>query len=125
MHIPISLALEQLDLPVSHADADWVEYLDIIDTNPDTILNPYPQDPTPLQILTYTGVATEVPYQNSNPQPGCAGNDVRQQILVVFYQMNEKALWNPANPGDGIYNEAMETYTSQATIPIPHVTTSH
>ncbi len=108
-------------LQVGWRDTDGDNILDIIDTNPDTILNPYPQDPTPLQILTYTGVATEVPYQNNNPQPGCAGNDVTvNKIMVVFYRI-DGGLWNPANPGDGIYNEAMETYTF-TTIPLPHGT---
>ncbi|HWR27097.1 MAG TPA: PKD domain-containing protein [Candidatus Thermoplasmatota archaeon] len=108
-------------LQVGWRDTDLDNILDIIDTNPDTILNPYPQDPTPLQILTYTGVATEVPYQNNNPQPGCAGNDVSiNNIMVVFYRI-DGGPWNPANPGDGNYDEAMETYTF-TTIPIPHGT---
>ncbi len=107
-------------LQVGWRDTDGDNILDIIDTYPETILNPYPQDPTPLQVLTYTGTATEVPYLNNNPQPGCAGNDVTINSVVVVYYRVDGGLWYPANPSDGNYDEPMEPYTF--VIPLPHGT---
>ena len=100
-------------------DTDSDTILDIIDTNPDTILTPYPQDPTPLQTLTYTGSATEVPYPNNNPQPSDPGNDVTvNEILVVLYRI-DGGTWMPTIPSDGSWNQPMELYTF-TTIPLSH-----
>jgi hypothetical protein len=106
-------------LQVGWRDTDGDNILDIIDTCPETVLNPYPQDPTSNPILIYTGSANEVPYQNNNPQPGCAGNDVTiNNIMVVLYRI-DGCPWSAANPSDGIYNQPMEIYTF-TTIPLPH-----
>lgn len=106
-------------LQVGWRDTDGDTIMDIVDTNPQTVLNPYPQDPTPLQILIYTGSATEVPYPNNNPQPYNPGNDVTvNRISVVLYRC-DGGPWNPATPTDGLYNQPMELY-SLTTIPFPH-----
>jgi hypothetical protein len=106
-------------LQVGWRDTDADNILDIIDTNPDTILNPYPQDPTPLQTLVYTGSATEVPYPNNNPQPSNAGNDVTvNKIMIVLYRI-DGGMWTAATPSDGLFNQPMELYTF-TTIPLPH-----
>ncbi len=108
-------------LQVGWRDTDGDNILDIIDTNPETVLNPYPVDPSPLSTLSYTGTATEVPYPNNNPQPGCAGNDVTiNKIACVFWRF-DGGVWSPANPSDGIYNQAMESYFF-TTVPLPHGT---
>jgi PKD domain len=108
-------------LQVGWRDTDGDTIQDILDTTPETVLNPYPQDPSPIPTLTYTGIATEVPYPNNNPQPGCAGNDVTiNNIACVFWRFDGGA-WNPALPSDGLYNQAVETY-SFTTIPLPHGT---
>jgi hypothetical protein len=108
-------------LQVGWRDTDYDTIQDIVDTFPETVLNPYPQDPTPNQVLTYTGTATEVPYLNNNPQPGCAGNDVSiNKIMVVLYRI-DGGYWYAAAPSDGAYNQPIETY-SFTTIPLPHGT---
>jgi len=106
-------------LQVGWRDTDSDTILDIIDTNPNTILTPYPQDPTPLQTLVYTGSATEVPYPNNNPQPSNPGNDVTvNEILVVLYRI-DGGTWMPTIPSDGSFNQPMELYTF-TTIPLSH-----
>ncbi|PNX45935.1 MAG: hypothetical protein BV459_07450 [Thermoplasmata archaeon M11B2D] len=106
-------------LQVGWRDTDSDTILDIIDTNPETVLNPYPQNPTPNQILTYTGSAAEVPYPNNNPQPSNAGNDVTiNHILFVFYRI-DNGTWNTATPSDGLYDSAVENYTF-TTPPLTH-----
>ncbi len=85
-------------LQVGWRDTDGDTIQDIVDTFPETVLNPYPQDPTPNQVLTYTGTATEVPYPNNNPQPGCAGNDVSiNKIMVVLYRI-DSGYWLRSSP---------------------------
>lgn len=108
-------------LQVGWRDTDGDNIPDIIDTNPETVLNPYPVDPSPLPTLSYTGTATEVPYQNNNPQPGCAGNDVTINKIVCVFWRFDGGVWSPANPSDGIYNQAMESYFF-TTVPLPHGT---
>ncbi len=106
-------------LQVGWRDTDYDTIQDIVDTFPETVLNPYPQDPTPLQILTYTGTATEVPYPNNNPQPGCAGNDVSvNKIMMVLYRI-DSGYWYAAPPSDGAYNQPIENYQF-TTISLPH-----
>jgi hypothetical protein len=52
-------------------DTDGDGILDIVDTFPDTALNPYSPDPSHDFTLTYTGSATVDPYPNNNPiRPG-------------------------------------------------------
>jgi hypothetical protein len=106
-------------LQIGWRDTDGDNILDIVDTNPQTVLNPYPQDPTPLPVLPYTGSATEVPYPNNNPQPHNPGNDVTvNRISVVLFRC-DGGPWNPAVPSDGAYNQPMELYQF-STIPFPH-----
>jgi hypothetical protein len=106
-------------LQVGWRDSDGDTIQDIVDTFPETLLNPYPQDPTPNQVLTFTGSATEVPYPNNNPQPGCAGNDVTvNKIMVVLYRI-DNGYWYAAIPSDGIYNQPMENYQF-TTMPLLH-----
>lgn len=108
-------------LQVGWRDTDMDTIQDIVDTFPETILNPYPQDPTPLQTLTYTGTATEVAYPNNNPQPHNPGNDVSiNKIMVVLYRI-DGGYWNAAIPSDGFYNQAVENYMF-TTFPLPHGT---
>ncbi|MCU0850240.1 MAG: hypothetical protein MUC80_03070 [Candidatus Thermoplasmatota archaeon] len=108
-------------LQVGWRDTDGDTIQDIIDTFPETVLNPYPQDPSPIPALSYTGIATEIPYPNNNPQPGCAGNDVTiNNIACVFWRFDGGG-WSTAAPSDGLYNQAVESY-SFTTIPLPHGT---
>ncbi len=106
-------------LQVGWRDTDMDTIQDIVDTFPETVLNPYPQDPTPLQTLTYTGTATEVPYPNNNPQTHNPGNDVSiNNIMVVLYRI-DGGYWNAAIPSDGFYNQPVENYMF-TTFPLPH-----
>ncbi|MBN1860474.1 MAG: hypothetical protein JW840_03330 [Candidatus Thermoplasmatota archaeon] len=106
-------------LQVGWRDTDMDTIQDIVDTYPETTLHPYPQNPTPNPVLTYTGVAREVPFPNNNPQPSNAGNDVSiNKIYVVLYRF-DAGYWSAATPSDGVYNQPIENYTF-TTIPLPH-----
>ncbi len=108
-------------LQIGWRDTDGDNILDIVDTNPETFLNPYPQDPCPNPVLSYTGSATEVPYPNNNPQPGCHGNDVTiNNVACVFWRFDGGG-WSTASPSDGNYNQAVESYMF-TTVPLPHGT---
>jgi hypothetical protein len=108
-------------LQVGWRDSDMDTIQDIVDTFPETMLNPYPQDPTPLQTLTYTGTATEVPYPNNNPQTHNPGNDVTvNKIMVALYRI-DGGYWNAAIPSDGFYNQPVENY-GFTTFPLSHGT---
>lgn len=98
-------------LQVGWRDTDYDGILDIVDTNPDTTLNPYTPDPTSNTTLTYTGSATVVPYPNNNPQPSNSGNSVTiNKITKVEYRVDGGA-WIGAIAVDGLFDEPVETFT--------------
>ena len=106
-------------LQVGWRDTDMDTIQDIVDTYPETTLNPSPQNPTPNPVVTYTGIGRVVPYPNNNPQPSNAGNDVSiNKIYVVLYNF-DGGYWSAATPSDGVYNQPIENYTF-TTIPLPH-----
>ena len=98
-------------LQIGWKDTDGDGILDIIDTNPDTNLNPYSPDPTSSTTLTYTGHGIVVPYPNNNPQISASGNDVTiNTISNVEYRVNS-GTWQNANPVDGSYDSDKEHFT--------------
>lgn len=105
-------------LQIGWRDTDMDNIPDIIDTYPETTLTPYSPNPTSNPILTYTGSATVVPYQNQNPQPHNPGNDVTiNYIAIVNFRINS-GTYIGAPPVDGVYDEPVEDYTF-TTNPLP------
>ena len=98
-------------LQIGWKDTDGDGILDIIDTNPDTNLDPYLPDPTTNTTLVYTGYGIVVPYPNNNPQISASGNDVTiNTISNVEYRVNS-GTWQNANPVDGTYDSEKVHFT--------------
>jgi PKD repeat protein len=90
-------------------DTDGDGILDIIDTFPDTKLNPYFPDPTTNTILIYNGSVTVVPYPNKNPH-GTGRNVTINTIKNVQFRI-DGGPWINATPIDGAFDEPLENFT--------------
>ncbi len=90
-------------------DTDSDGILDILDTFPDTKLNPYFPDPAQNATLVYTGSVTEIPYPNNNPYG--TGRDITINTIVNVQFRIDTDTWNNANATDGVFDEATEAFT--------------
>jgi len=100
---------------VGWRDSDGDGIQDIVDTFPDTVLNPYSPDPTTNTTLTYTGTVTEIPYPNNNPYipppPRTGRRDVTiNTIIGVIFRVDGGA-WTNATPDDGAFDESEESFS--------------
>jgi hypothetical protein len=98
-------------LQVGWRDTDHDNIHDIIDTNPDTTLNPYSPNPTTNTILTYNGLATVVPYPNNNPQPSNSGNSVTINTVSNVQYRIDGGTWANAQATSGSFNGPVENFT--------------
>ncbi len=103
-------------LQVGWRDTDGDGILDIIDTLPETTLNPYTPDPTANHVLSYTGRAWDVAYPNQNPQPSNPGNDVTINIIVMVLFRIDSGTLMPTIPTDGIWDEWQEDFRFNTTM---------
>jgi hypothetical protein len=94
---------------VGFLDTDGDHKADILDTFPETTLNPYTPDPTTDPTPTYTGSATVQPLTNNNPHG--PGNDVTTNTIGGVEFRVDGGTWMYVNPDDGNYDEAVETFT--------------
>jgi hypothetical protein len=90
-------------------DTDGDGLLDIVDTFPNTVLNPFFPDPTSTQILTYNGTATESPYPNQNPY-GSGRSITINTITRVEFRI-DGGNWTNAIPEDGGFDESEENFS--------------
>jgi PKD repeat protein len=90
-------------------DSDDDDIHDIVDTFPNTELNPYSPDPTSSIALTYVGTVTEVPYPNNNPYG--TGRDITINTITGVQFRIDSGTWINANATDGIFDEATEDFT--------------
>ncbi len=88
-------------------DGDGIQ--DIVDTFPDSTLNPYLPDPSHNFTLTYTGSVTVNPYPNENPLG--PGEDVTINTITNVQFRIDNAAWLDANSTDGFFDEATEDFT--------------
>ncbi len=88
-------------------DGDGIQ--DIVDTYPNTILNPYSPDPTYTGTLTYSGSVTETLYPNNNPY-GTGVDLTINTITLVQFRIDHGA-WLDATAGDGVFDEETESFT--------------
>jgi len=93
-------------------DTDGDGILDIVDTVPDTTLNPYLPDPTSHSTLTYTGSVTVTAYPNHNPSFWWheRRNITINTITNVEYRI-DNGPWMNAMAVDGAFDEAQEIFT--------------
>jgi hypothetical protein len=96
-------------LQVGWKDTDSDKRPDILDTFPETSLTPYSPDPTSDNTPTYTGSATVQPLTNQNPHG--QGNDVTTNTIAAVEYRVDGGTWTWADPTDGTYDSAVESYT--------------
>lgn len=89
-------------------DTDEDGIHDILDTFPDTTLEPYAPDPTNETTLTYYGSATVIPYPNSNPFG--SGRSVTLNTLVAVEFRVDGEVWQSAVSNDTMFNEPEEIF---------------
>jgi hypothetical protein len=89
------------------SDGDGIQ--DIVDTFPDTFLNPYEPDPTNEVVLTYRGNATVIPYPNNNPYG--TGRDVTIVTIGNAQFRVDYGNWMDTISADGAFDEAEEDFT--------------
>jgi len=96
-------------LQVGWKDSDADGKADILDTFPETTLNPYSPDPTTDNTPTYTGSATVQPLTNQNPHG--PGNDITTNTIAAVEYRVDGGGWLWADPTDGNYDSVVESYT--------------
>jgi len=91
-------------------DSDSDGILDIVDTFPNTVLDPCSPDPTNETILTFAGNVAVTPYPNNNPYG--TGRDITiNTITSVQFRIDYGVHWINASATDGIFDEAVENFT--------------
>jgi hypothetical protein len=101
-------------LQVGWKDTDGDNTPDILDTFPDTILNPQSPDPTGDKTITYTGSANVNTFPNNNPYG--PGNDVTINVVADVQYRVDGGIWQWSNPIDGYFDEPFEDYTFTVTL---------
>lgn len=96
-------------LQIGWRDTDTDGIHDILDTFPDTTLDPYTPDPTSDDTPTYDGSATVVPYTNNNPYG--QGNDVSINTIDSVQYRVDGGMWIAASASDGTFDDHEEDYT--------------
>jgi parallel beta-helix repeat protein len=89
------------------SDSDGIQ--DIVDTFPNTVLNPYSPDPTTNSTITYTGTVTEIPYPNTNPYG--TGRDITINTIDRVEFRIDGGPWMDATTDDGAFDESEESFS--------------
>ena len=102
--------------PATQGQLGWLDtdvdgILDIVDTFPDTTLNPYIPDPINNATLVYTGSVTEVPHPNNNPWYWNTGRNITINAIAGVQFRIDYSAWVNATATDGVFDEAVEYFT--------------
>ncbi|HVP57701.1 MAG TPA: T9SS type A sorting domain-containing protein [bacterium] len=89
-------------------DTDNDSIPDILDTCPETTLNPYAPDPDTTQTPTYSGTATVTKLHNLNPNG--KHNDITLNYIAKVEWRVDGGPWADAIPTDGAWGGASENY---------------
>lgn len=103
-------------LQVGWSDTDSDNIPDVLDTFPETILNPHSPDPTGEKTLTYTGSATVNAFTNNNPFG--PGNDVTINDISDVDHRVDGGSWQWSTPVDGTFDDPVEQYTFTVTLSV-------
>jgi hypothetical protein len=90
-------------------DADSDLIANILDTFPETALDPYGSDTTADWTPTYTGTAVAVPKDNLNTIG--QRNDITLNTISLVEFRVDGGSWSAATPGDGSFDSASEAFT--------------
>ncbi len=93
---------------VGWRDADGDSILDILDTEPETALDPFP-DSTDSRTPTFTGSANATTITNMNPQG--QGNEITLATISLVEHRVDGGAWLAASPTDGVWDEVVEGFT--------------
>jgi len=96
---------------VGWRDTDGDDILDIVDTVPDTTLNPYLPDPTSNPTLTYTGSVTVTAYPNQKPFWWYERRNITINTITNVEYRIDSGTWMNTTATDGAFDEAQETFT--------------
>lgn len=116
------------DQMIGWRDTDVDGMQDILDLEPETVLNVYSPDPTPNPQVTYTGNGYLNTYTNNNPHAWCNGNDIHIGRITAIHWNMDGGSYAPAIPDDGSYDTGFENYnflTPVMTPLVPHTFTSY
>jgi parallel beta-helix repeat protein len=97
------------ELQIGWRDIDSDGTMDILDTEPNTYLEPYSPDPTFDTSPTYTGHAVVVPYPNDNPQGW--SRDISLNTISYVQVRIDNGSWVNATALDGIFDEDVEAFS--------------
>ena len=90
-------------------DSDGDSVCDVLDTFPETVLDPYLPDPTSTPTPTYTGIAEVIPLPNLNTH-GPRHDVTLETITQVMWRVDEGD-WHAATPSDGSWDGTEEVFT--------------
>jgi hypothetical protein len=93
---------------IGWADTDCDGLPDVVDTYPETTLNPYIPDPTAVNMLTYTGSAVVSPLENLNPFG--SGLDISINTIQSVEYRIDNGTWSPAVPTDTAFDGPLEEF---------------
>jgi len=93
---------------VGWRDADADSILDILDTEPETSLDPFP-DSTDSRAPTFTGSVNTTALTNLNPQG--QGNEITLATISLVEYRTDGGAWLSASASDGAWDEAVEGFT--------------
>ncbi len=104
---------------VGWRDTDGDAILDILDTNPATTLDAFP-DTTDSPTPTLTGTAQVTFLTNVNPRG--QGNEITTAFVSGVQYRIDGGIWKPASASDGAWDEATEGYslTTDSLLESPH-----
>jgi len=90
-------------------DADGDGIPNILDTAPQTALDPFGADTTADATPTYTGSGAAIPKPNLNT----AGqrNDITLNVVSLVEFRVDAGAWTPATPADGAFDDSLEAFT--------------
>jgi parallel beta-helix repeat protein len=97
------------ELQIGWRDSDSDSTMDILDTEPNTYLEPYEPDPTFNASPTYSGYAVVVPYPNENPN-GYSLDVTLNKIAGVQFRIDNGS-WMNATSSDGAFDEEIEAFS--------------
>ncbi|UCD92440.1 MAG: PKD domain-containing protein [Methanobacteriota archaeon] len=102
-------------------DSDGDKIPDIMDTYPETTLNPYSPDPSWDTTPTYTGFVKDIPLENKNPSG--VGEDISINDVYALFNVDGGPYINWASPSDGRWDGAIEDFTFTTPVLSPGVHT--
>lgn len=98
---------------VGWEDTDGDGVLDPIDTTPVLTVTGYPQDPSSVHAIVYTGTTYDVPISSQSPHIP----DTTINTIVAVQQRVTGKTWTSSHPSDGAFDSSVEGFKSVLLLP--------